>query len=624
MGEVVEPRFIAVVCIIAVFLPSFFMAGIGSALFPPLALAVAFSMIASYMVSTTVLPVLSVWLLETKHDDHADRPPDGFFERVRRGYAGLVERSLTVRWAVIAVYVVAVGVTLLGAETLGTELFPKVDTGQFQLRIRAPAGTDIAHTQEIVRKVERDLSDQVGADNVALTLVTIGVPNWQYPVDLVYLWNSGPQDAVLQVALKSGNRPPLSVIEEELRKKLMRDFSGVRFSYEAGDIVSQVLNFGSPTPVEVTVWGKSFDSLLPYTKKLQSALERIPELRDVQLAETLDYPTVNVNINRTLAGQLGVTVNQVATSVVDATATSVLISRNYWVDPSSGIPYPVEVRVPPRDLAVPGALANLPVMQIGASRPLISDLAEITPGQTMGQIDHLNNQRSFNVVANIEGSDFGRAAKDVEQAIASLGAPPTGVTVVNRGQLSQMLQTLAGLRLGLLLSIVVVVLVLAANFESVRDALAVLSTIPAVLGGAILILLLTGSTLNIESFMGMIMAIGVAVANAVLLVTFARERRLAGERPIRAIIEASERRLRPILMTTLAMVVGMLPMASGLGGGGAQTAPLGRAVIGGLLASLFATLLVLPAVFVALTPDQPARSNSLDPYDPQSSHFERT
>lgn len=187
-----------------------------------------------------------------------------------------------------------------------------------------------------------------------------------------------------------------------------------------------------------------------------------------------------------------------------------------------------------------------------------------------------------------------------------------------------MLQTLAGLRLGLFLSIVVVLLVLAANFESVRDALAVLSTIPAVLGGAILILLLTRSTLNIESFMGMIMAIGVAVANAVLLVTFARERRLAGERPIRAIIQASERRLRPILMTTLAMVVGMLPMASGLGGGGAQTAPLGRAVIGGLLASLFATLVVLPAVFVALTPDQPARSNSLDPYDPQSTHFERT
>jgi multidrug efflux pump subunit AcrB len=624
MGEVVEPRFIAVVCIVAVFIPSFFMAGIGSALFPPLALAVAFSMLASYLVSTTVLPVLSVWLLETKHDGHPEQRRDTFFERVRRVYAGLVERSLTLRWAVIAVYVVAVGVTLLAGETLGTELFPKVDTGQFQLRIRAPAGTDIAHTQEIVRKVERDLSDQVGAGNVELTLVTIGVPNWQYPVDLVYLWNSGPQDAVLQVALKSGNRPPLSVIEDELRKKLVRDFPGVRFSYEAGDIVSQVLDFGSPTPVEVTVWGKSFDSLLPYTMKLQSALERIPDLRDVQLAETLDYPTVNVNINRTLAGQLGVTVNQVATSVVDATATSVLISRNYWVDPSSGIPYPVEVRVPPSQLAIHGALGHLPVMPIGASRPLVSDVAEVTPGQTMGQIDHLNNQRSFNVVANIEGSDYGRAARDVEQAIASLGAPPIGVTVENRGQLAQMLQTLAGLRSGLLLSIVVVVLVLAANFESVRDALAVLSTIPAVLGGAILMLLLTGSTLNIESFMGMIMAIGVAVANAVLLVTFARERRMAGERPFRAIIQASERRLRPILMTTLAMVVGMLPMASGLGGGDAQTAPLGRAVIGGLAASLFATLLVLPAVFVLLTPDKPARSNSLDPYDPQSTHFERT
>ena len=624
MGEVVEPRFIAVVCVIAVFIPSFFMVGIGRALFPPLALAVAFSMVASYLVSTTVLPVLSVWLLETRHDDRPEQSRDRFFARVQSRYGGLVERLLRMRWAVIAIYVVVVGWCLLGGATLGAELFPKVDTGQFQLRIRAPAGTDLAHTQGIVRQVERDISDQVGPANVELTLATIGVPNWQYPVDLVFLWNSGPQDAVLQVALKSGNRPRLATIEDRLRATLAHDFPGVRFSFEAGDIVSQVLNFGSPTPVEVTVWGKRFDSLLPYAIKLQAALARIPELRDVQLAETLDYPTLNVNINRTLAGQLGVTVKQVATAVVDATATSVLISRNYWVDPASGIPYPVEVRVPPGVLAAPGALRHLPVMPIGASRPLVSDLAEITPGRTMGQIDHLNNQRSFNVVANIAGGDYGRAARDVKDAIASLGAPPRGVTVESRGQLAQMLQTLAGLRSGLLLSIVVVVLTLAANFESVRDAVVVLSTIPAVLSGAILMLLLTGGTLNLESFMGGVMAVGVAVANAVLMVTFARERRMAGERPYRAIIAAAERRLRPILMTTLAMVVGMLPMASGLGGGGAQTAPLGRAVIGGLLAALFATLLVLPAVFVLLTPDQPARSNSLDPYDPQSAHFERT
>jgi multidrug efflux pump subunit AcrB len=622
MSEVIEPRFIAVVCIIAVFIPSFFMTGIGSALFPPLALAVVFSMIASYMVSTTVLPVLSVWFLEARHDGHVDRRAETFFERVQARYREMVRRFLALPWAVTGVYIAVVVISLFGAGELGTELFPKVDTGQFQLRIRAPAGTDLTHTQAIVQRVEKEISDEVGPGNVHLTLATIGVPNWQYPVNLISLFNSGPQDAVLEVALASGKRPALEALEEDLRSKLAHDFPGVRFSFEAGDIVSQILNFGSPTPVQVTVWGKNFDSLLPYTEKLQTALKGIPELRDVQIPESLNYPTVNVNIDRALAGQLGVTVNQVATSVVDATATSVLISRNYWVDPRSGIPYPVEVRVPPTDLAIDGALRHLPVMPIGAPRPLVSDVATVSPGQTMGEIDHLNNQRSLNVAANIVGDDYGRAATDVERAIASLGAPPRGITVENRGQLAQMLSTLASLRSGLLLAIVVVLLVLAANFESVRDACAVVSTVPAVLAGVVLTLLATGTTLNVESFMGAIMAVGVSVANAVLLITFARDRRRAGERPLSAIVEAAQRRLRPILMTTLAMVAGMLPMASGLGAGGAQTAPLGRAVIGGLLASLVATLLVLPAIFILLTPDRPMRSNSLDPDDPESAFAE--
>jgi multidrug efflux pump subunit AcrB len=618
MGEVIEPRFIAVVCIVAVFIPSFFMTGIGSALFPPLALAVVFSMIASYVVSTTVLPVLSVWFLQGRHEGDAERRAESLFERARLRYRDIVSRLVALRWPVVGVYVAVVVISLLAARNLGTELFPKVDTGQFQLRIRAPAGTDLTHTQEIVHRVEKQIADEVGANNVHLTLATIGVPNWQHPVNLISLFNSGPSDAVLEVALGSGKRPPLAEIEEQVRKKLARDFPGVRFSFEAGDIVSQILNFGSPTPVEVTVWGKNFDLLLPYAKRLEAALTRIPELRDVQIPESLDYPTVNVNINRTLAGQLGVTVSQVATSVIDATATSVLISRNYWVDPQSGIPYPVEVRVPPTDLAIDGALRHLPVMPIGASRPLLSDVATLSAGRTMGEIDHLNNQRSLNVTANISGDDYGRAAADVERAIVSLGAPPRGVAVENRGQLAQMLTTLASLRSGLLLAIVVVLLVLAANFESLRDALAVISTVPAVLAGVVLMLLATNSTLNVESFMGAIMAVGVAVANAVLLITFARDRRRAGDRPLGAITEAAERRLRPILMTTLAMVAGMVPMASGLGAGGAQTAPLGRAVIGGLLASLLATLLVLPTIFVLLTPDRPMRSTSLDPDDPES------
>lgn len=619
MAEVIEPRFIAVMCIVAVFVPSFFMTGIGGALFPPLALAVVFSMIASYMVSTTVLPVLSVWFLEARHDGRVDQRAESFFERVRARYQEIVGRLLTLPWTMSGVYIAMAIVALLGARELGTELFPKVDTGQFQLRIRAPAGTDLAHTQDIVQRVENEIANEVGPGNVHLTLATIGVPNWQYPVNLISLFNMGPQDAVLEVALGSGKRPALEALEEDLRSKLARDFPGVRFSFEGGDIVSQILNFGSPAPVEVTVWGKNFDLLLPYAKRLEAALTGIRELRDVQIPESLNYPTVNVNNDRTLAGQLGVTVNQVATSVIDATATSVLISRNYWVDPKTGISYPVEVRVPPSDLAIDGTLRHLPVMPIGAPRSLVSDVATASPGQTMGEIDHLNNQRSLNVAANIVGDDYGQAANDVERAIASLGAPPRGVTVENRGQLAQMLGTLASVRSGLLLAIVVVLLVLTANFESIRDALAVVSTVPAVLAEVVLILLVTRTTLNVESFMGAIMAVGVSVANAVLLIAFARDRRRAGQRPLSAITEAAQRRLRPILMTTLAiMVAGMLPMASGLGAGGAQTAPLGRAVISGLLASLFATLLIVPTIFVLVTPDRPTHSTSLDPDDPES------
>jgi multidrug efflux pump subunit AcrB len=622
MAEVIEPRFIAVVCIVAVFIPSFFMRGISSALFPPLALAVVFAMIASYVVSTTVLPVLSVWMLE-RGRVRIDHGADSSFERARRRYRDLAKRLLAAPWAVAGAYLALVTVLLLASAGLGTEIFPQVDTGQFQVRIRAPAGTDLAHTREIVQRVEREIAQEAGPANVHLTLATIGVPDWQYPINLISLFNSGPQDALLEVAM-GPESPSLEELEKKLRRRLARDLPGVEFSFEAADIVSKILNFGSPTPVEVTVWGKSFDSLLPYTRKLEAALRRIPELRDVQIPEPLDYPTVNVDIDRTLAGQFGVTVNQVATSVVDATATSALISRNYWVDPQSGVPYPVEVRVPPSALAGDGALPRLPVMPIGAQRPLVSDVARISPGHTMGEIDHLNNQRSLDVTANVAGNDYGRAAKDVERAIASLGAPPRGVTVENRGQLAQMLSTLAGLRSGLLLAIAVVLLVLAGNFESIRDAIAVVSTVPAVLAGVVLVLLVTRTSLNIESFMGAIMAVGIAVANALLLITFARDRRRAGDRPLAAIIEAAERRLRPILMTTLAMVAGMLPMAAGLGAGGAQTAPLARAVIGGLVASLFATLLVLPSIFLLLTPDRPMISNSLDPDDPASVHFDGT
>jgi CzcA family heavy metal efflux pump len=615
MREVILPRFLAMLCVIAVFIPSFFMVGVGRALFPPLALAVAFSMIASYLLSSTLVPVLSVWLFRNRQ---AGEHRAGLFERVQERYGRFAAGVVRLRWPVVLVYVVACVPLLLLTGRVGTELFPRVDTGQFQLRVRAPAGTRLEKTEEIVRDVDQAIREEVGAPMVQMTLGNVGNPPWSYPVNAVYTWNAGPQEAVLLVSLRPGKRPSVEALQERLRKKLAERWPGVRFSFEAGDIVSQVLNFGAPTPIHVTVSGANLGETRAFTQKLAAELSRLPGLRDVQIPQALDYPTLDVQIDRTRAGQLGVTVDKVARSVVAATSSSALTSPNYWTNPTTGVPYRVAVRVPEDQISSADDLRNLPVMPDGAPRPLVGDVATVTAGKTVGEYDHWNSQRTLSVIANVAGHDLAAAARQVEAAIKRVGAPPRGSTVAAHGQVEQMLDTLSSLREGLLLAIVVILLVLSANYQSVRAALVTVSTVPAVLVGVLLALLATGTSLNVQSMMGAIMSIGVAVANAVLLVTFARDRRRAGDDPATAVVAAARGRLRPILMTSAAMIAGMLPMALGLGEGGAQAAPLGRAVIGGLIASTLATLWVLPAMFVLGERKGAWRSASLDPDDPEA------
>jgi multidrug efflux pump subunit AcrB len=623
MREVILPRFLAMVCVIAVFIPSFFMVGVGRALFPPLALAVAFSMIASYLLSSMLVPVLAVWLFRNSHAEVERKP--GFFARLQERYARFAAQVVRLRWLVILVYVAVCIPVLLLVGHVGTELFPRVDTGQFQLRVRAPAGTRLEKTEEIVRDVDHAIREEVGGKFVQMTLGNIGNPPWSYPVNGIYTWNSGPQEAVLLVALKPGKRPSVEVLQERLRKKLAARWPSVRFSFEAGDIVSQVLNFGAPTPINVTVSGNNLAETRAFTEKIANELSHIPTLRDVQISQALDYPTLEVQIDRERAGQLGVTVERVARSIVAATSSSALTTPNFWTNPATGVPYRVAVRVPENQISSAADLRNLPVMPDGAPRPLVSDVATVTPGKTAGEIDHWNSQRTLSVIANVAGHDLAAAARQVEAAIQRIGAPPRGSTVAVHGQVEQMIMTLSSLREGLLLAIVVILLLLAANFQSIRAALVVTSTIPAVLVGVLLALFATGTSLNVQSMMGAIMSIGVAVANAVLLMTFARERRRAGDDPPSAIVTAARGRLRPILMTAAAMIAGMTPMALGLGEGGAQSAPLGRAVIGGLIASTIATLVVLPSMFVVGERKGTWRSASLDPDDPDvSDHQEAT
>ena len=617
MHEVMQPRFLAMLCILAVFIPTFFLVGISRSLFPPLALAVGFSMIASYLISSTLVPVLAARLFKnTRADTHTHKA--GFFSRVNDGYASLIERSVRVRWLVFAVYLAACVPAFFLVKGLGTELFPRVDTGQFQLRIRAPSGTRLERTIDIVRGVDQAIRDEVGGNHVRMTLANVGQPAWTYPVNAVYTFNAGPQDAVLLAQLTGKDRMPLDRLQERLRERLAQKYPNVRFSFEAGDIVSQILNFGAPTPIQVTVAGKQLGQSRAFADKIVASLKKIPQLRDVYVPIALDYPTLDVSIDRERAGQLGLGIDRIGKSIVSATSSSALTTPIFWTDPATGVGYRVQVRVPESYIQSMDDLANLPIAQDGSARSLLRDVADIRTGTAPGEIDHYNSQRTVSVTANLAGSDLGKAAEDVERALAGLGEPPKGSTVAIRGQAEQMRTTLGSLREGLGLAVIVVLLMLTANFQSVREPLVVLMTTPAVLAGVIVSLKLWHTTLNVQSLMGAIMAIGVSVANAVLLVSFAKDKWHAGAAQSDAIVESARGRLRPILMTSLAMVVGMVPTALALGEGGEQSAPLGRAVIGGLVASTIATLVFLPAIYVIIGRTGAARSASLDPDDPQN------
>jgi len=398
---------------------------------------------------------------------------------------------------------------------------------------------------------------------------------------------------------------------------------GVRLWFEPADIVSGVMSFGSPTPVEVAVTGSSLADDRAFAEKLRVELAQIPSLRDLQYGLSLDYPTVSIEIDRERAGLSGVTAQDVDRSVVASTSSSRFVVPNYWPDPKTGIGYQVQVEVPYQVMDSLEKVETVPIQKPGLDRQvLLRDVAQVRPGTMPGEYDRYNMKRTVSLTANIFGEDLGRVAGHVERAIARVGAPPKGVTVDIRGQIVPMEEILRGLAIGLGMSIVVILLLLTANFQSVRLALVVVSTAPAVVAGVVVMLWLTGTTINLQSFMGAIMAIGVAVANAILLVTFAEEhRRAESADAIWAAVEGARGRLRPILMTSCAMIAGMVPMAVGWGEGGEQTAPLARAVIGGLAAATLATLTVLPTVFALVQGNVGRASASLDPDDPASEHY---
>jgi multidrug efflux pump subunit AcrB len=607
--------------VIAVFIPALFMVGIGRALFPPLAMAVAFAMIASFLLASSLVPVLSVWLLAKARLAESDHG-GGWVDRLRERLGRLLERIAPARALLVIGYLLVTGgIVVFVGLTLGRELFPASGAGQFQLRVRAPSGTKFESTERLAVAVLDEIKNAAGPGNVDITLGYVGVQPSAYPINTIFLWTGGSHEGVLQVSLKPGVAERLGDFEEGLRQRFRQKFPDAQFSFEPGDVVSRILNFGSPTPIEVAVAGPDFTATRAFAAKLRDGLAQVPTLRDLQYGQTLDYPAIQVNVNRQLAGQLGVTVDQVGRSFAAATSSSRFVAPNYWSDPRTGIAFQVQVEVPQPRMKSLDDLRVIPVSSAGkASSPLLGDVARVEDARIVGEYDRLNGQRMITLTANVAGEDLGRVLNRVDAAIARAGAPPRGTTVTVRGQAAAMSETFRNITAGLLVAVVVVFLLLAANFQSMRLALVVVSTVPAVLAGVGLALLATGTTLNVQSFMGAIMAIGVAVANAILLVTFAEQRRRSGGRPFVAAIDAARARLRPVLMTSVAMIAGMTPMALAIGEGAEATAPLGRAVMGGLAAATLATLIVLPSVYSLAQQSASVVSPSLDPDDPESAH----
>jgi multidrug efflux pump subunit AcrB len=612
-------RLLSMFCILAVFVPSFFMIGVSRQLFVPLSLAVAFSMIASYLLSSSLVPVFSIWLMREAHrgEEH-----EGLFGHLRSFYERYLRLALRFRWPLVLGYLaVAFGLLTVLLPRMGTELFPDANAPLLRVRLRAPAGTRIEETERIVLRALNVIQQDAGKDNVQITSDFMGIVPASYPVDLIHLFTSGPQEAIIQVAVKP-ETPRGETLRERIRTDLRKELPACQVSFEAADIVSQVMSFGSPTPIEVAVQGASLASDYGYAQKIQSQLAKLDFVRDLQFAQEYNYPTLDINIDRERAGQFGLTMADVVKSVVPATSSSRFTEPNYWRDPNSGNAFQIQVELPQNRMQSVDSVGQLPIMLDGRQDTELTNLAQMKLGTMPGLIERFNGQHIISLTANIHGITLGEAALKLNQAVAAAGAPPKGVKVVMKGEIPPLEQTISGLRIGLLLAVVVIFLLLSANFQSMRLALAIVLTVPAVLCGVLLMLRVTDTTLNIQSFMGAIMAIGIAVANSILLITFA-ERFRHDNRPVMdAAREGASSRLRAILMTAAAMIFGMMPMAIGFGEGGSQSAPLGRAVIGGLLLSTFATLTILPSIYAILQGRASLTSPSLTPMDPASRYYE--
>jgi len=605
--QIAVPALVSTLCICIVFLPMFFLSGIPRYLFVPLAEAVVFAMLASYLLSRTLVPTMALYLL--KIHEHFERPTNNpfillqrlferAFERLRLNYQLLLTTFVYRRYIFVPAFLGLCVCGLFLFPWLGQDFFPTSDNGQFRLHLRAKTGTRIEETARLTDLVDSEIRRDIPSSELGSIVDNIGLPYSGINTTYDNTGVASAADSNILVSLNEKHRPTADWVRD-LRPKLIHRFPGVMFYFLPADMISQILNFGLPAPVDVQVVGANSEDNRKFADDLLNHMRSVPGLVDLRIQQPFDLPRLHVSVDRTKAQQAGLTQRDIASSLLVALSGSFQTTPSFFLNPKNGVNYNIVTQAPQYDIQSLHDLQNVPISSPVQTRPeILADVSDISRGSSMAIINHYNIKRVIDIYGSVDGRDLGGIGKDIERIVdASRSRLPRGSQVVIRGQLATMKTSYLGLVEGLVVSIVLVYLLIVVNFQSWLDPFIIITALPAALTGIVLFLFFTHTTLSVPALMGAIMCMGVATANSILVVSFARERLNETHDALEAAITAGFTRFRPVIMTALAMIIGMVPMAMGLGEGGEQNAPLGRAVIGGLMCATIATLFFVPAVF---------------------------
>jgi multidrug efflux pump subunit AcrB len=609
-NQIVTPAFVSLLCICIVFVPMFFLTGVSRFLFVPMALSVMFAMVWSFILSRTLVPTMAKYLLHAHEHHDSEKPASrnplvwfqrGFearFERMRAIYHGLLELALGHRKVFVLGFLGCVALSFLLVPFLGRNFFPSVDAGQMLIHVRQQVGTRVEEAANRLADVQRAIRQVIPPEELDTMADNIGMPVSGINMTYNNTGVIGPQDGDIQIKLKEGHRPTDEYVRE-LRETLPRAFPGMTFAFLPADIVSQILNFGAPAPIDLQIRGANLEANFKYANDLLRRVRLIPGIADARIQQSPNNPGFNVDVDRTRAQYVGLTARDVTNSMVVNLAGSSQVAPTYFLSPDNGVSYSIVMQTPQYQIDSLNKLENMPISAAGvATPPILGGIANITRSTSNAVVSQYDIQSLVQIYATTQGRDLGAVASDIQKIIADTAKDvPRGSSVVLLGQVDTMNKAFAGLLFGLLGAVVLIYLLIVVNFQSWSDPFVIVMALPAALAGIIWMLFATHTTLSVPALTGAIMCMGVATANSVLVISFAREVYEATGDPVRAALEAGFVRFRPVLMTALAMIIGMAPMALGLGEGGEQNAPLGRAVVGGLIFATFATLMFVPVVF---------------------------